>query len=107
MNFSVYAVPGSPYQLSAQWSTPIPDYVNFTAYTVYCNTSVSQAYPEQMIGPNVPTVRSVVSGTTLAAVITGLNPYTNYDCYATANTSVGEGNNSVVVTARTAEAGVC
>ena len=96
LNFSVSTVPGSPYQLSALWSPPIPKNGIITAYTVNCNISASQAYPEQMIGPNVPTVRSVVNGTTLAATITGLNPYTNYDCYVTANTSVGTGMKSKI-----------
>ena len=49
------------------------------------------------------TLRSVVNGTLLTATITGLNPYTNYDCYVTANTSVGEGSLSSVATARTDE----
>ena len=100
-------VPGSPSALSANWSVPIPKNGIITAYTVYCNTSASQAYPEQVIGPNIPTIRSVVNGTTLAVTFnTGLNPYTQYSCYVTANTSAGEGNPSViVVTTRTAEGG--
>ena len=102
LNLSVSTVPGSPNQLSASWSPPIPKNGIIIAYTVYCNTSASQAYPEQMIGPNVPTVRSVVNGTTLATVFTtGLSPYTQYNCYVTANTSVGEGTPSQIVTART------
>ena len=73
---------------------------------MYCNTSASQAHPEQVIGPNIPTIRSVVNGTTLAVTFTtGLNPYTNYSCYVTANTSAGEGSPSVIVTARTVEDG--
>ena len=100
-------VPRSPHQLSALWSPPIPKNGIITAYTVYCNTSASQAYPEQLIGPNVATPRSVVNGTTLGATITGLNPYTNYDCYITANTSVGEGSLSAVTTARTDESCEC
>ena len=58
-----------------------------------------------MIGSNVPTVRSVVNGTTLATTLTGLNPYTQYSCYVTANTSVGQGSPSVVVTRQTAQSG--
>ena len=96
-------VPGSPDQLSALWSPPIPKNGIITAYTVYCNNSASQAYPEQMIGPNVPTARSVVNGTTLTATITGLNPYTNYDCYVTGNTSIGEGMQSNIVSNTTDE----
>ena len=103
VNYSMSTVPGSPNQLSALWTPPIPKNGIITAYTVYCNTSASQAYPEQMIGQNVPTARSVVNGTTLAAIITGLNPYTNYDCYVTANTSVGEGMYSNIDTERTRE----
>ena len=73
---------------------------------MYCNTSASQAYPDQVIGPNIPTIRSVVNGTTLAITFnTGLNPYTQYSCYVTANTSAGEGSHSVIVFARTVEAG--
>ena len=73
---------------------------------MYCNTSASQAYPEQVIGPNIPTIRSVVNGTTLAVTFnTGLNPYTQYSCYVTANTSAGEGSPSAVMTAQTVEDG--
>eukprot|EP00731_Ephydatia_muelleri_P007441 Em0003g1689a len=101
---SVSTVPGSPNQLSASWSSPIPKNGIIIAYTVYCNTSTSQAYPEQVIGPNVPTARSVVNGTTLAVIYsTGLNPYTQYDCYVTANTSVGEGTPSSIITTTTSE----
>ena len=104
-------VPGSPNQLSASWSPPIPKNGIITEYTVYCNTSTSQAYPEQVIGPNVPTVRSILNGATLGTMFippatsiifnTNLNPYTQYNCYVTANTSVGEGTPSQIVTART------
>ena len=102
LNLSVSTVPGSPNQLSASWSPPIPKNGIIIAYTVYCNTSASQAYPEQVIGPNVPTVRSVVNGTTLAVILTtGLSPYTQYNCYVTANTSAGEGTPSQIVIAMT------
>ena len=104
-NFSLSAVAGSPYQLSASWSVPIPRNGIITGYSVYCNTSANQPYPEQMIGPNVPTIRSVVNGTTLAATLSGLNPYTQYSCYVTANTSVGEGSLSSIFTMLTAQSG--
>ena len=70
---------------------------------MYCNTSANQSYPEQVIGPNIPTIRSVVNGTTLAVTLTGLNPYTQYSCYVTANTSVGEGSPSVILTVQTGQ----
>eukprot|EP00731_Ephydatia_muelleri_P018403 Em0011g443a len=75
-----------------------------TGYIVYCNTSANQVYPEQRIGPNIPTIRSVVNGTTMASTFyTGLNPFTQYSCYVCANSSVGEGSPSMIVTARTDE----
>ena len=70
---------------------------------MYCNTSANQTYPEQSIGPNLPTIKSVVNGTTLAATLSGLSPYTQYSCYVTANTSVGEGGPSDISTSRTVE----
>ena len=77
-------------------------YGNITAYTVYCKTSASQAYSEQIIGPNIPTNRSIVTGATLATVFSiGITPYTQYNCYVTANTSIGEGTPSQIMTART------
>ena len=103
IDVALTSVPGSPTALFANWSAPIPRNGIITWYTVYCNTSASQAYPEQVIGPNIPTIRSVVNRTTLA--VTGLNPYTQYSCYVTANTSAGEGSPSVIVTARTGEEG--
>ena len=93
-------------ELYINWSVPIPRNGIITGYTVYCNTSINQSFPEQVIGPNIPTIRSVVNGTTLAVIFnTGLNPYTQYSCYVTANTSAGEGSPSVIVTARTVEDG--
>ena len=104
-NFSLSPVVSSPTQLSASWSVPIPRNGIITGYSVYCNISANQTYPEQIIGPNVPTIRSAVNGTTLATTLTGLNPYTQYSCYVTANTSVGEGSSSSILTALTTELG--
>ena len=72
---------------------------------MYCNTSANQAYPEQVIGSNVPTIRSTVNGTTLATTLTGLNPFTQYSCYVTANTAVGQGSSSAILTVQTAQSG--
>ena len=104
-NFSLSSVAGSPTQLSASWSVPIPRNGIITGYSVYCNTSANQTYPEQVIGSNVPTIRSAVNGTTRATSLTGLNPYTQYSCYVTANTSVGEGSPSMVASSNTVEGG--
>ena len=72
---------------------------------MYCNISANQSYPEQVIGSNLPTIVSVVNGATLAVNLTGLNPYTQYSYYVTANTSVGEGSPSTIVTVQTAQSG--
>ena len=69
---------------------------------MYCNESTNLTNTEQT---NIPIIRSLVDGTTLATTLTGLNPYTQYSCYVTANTSVGEGSPSNVLTAITNEAG--
>ena len=104
-NFSLSPVAGSPSQLSASWSVPIPRNGIITGYSVYCNTSANQTYPEQMIGPNEPTIRSVVNGTTMAATLSGLSPYTQYSCYVTANTSVGQGSPSATLTTLSVQSG--
>ena len=104
-NFSLFPVAGSPTQLFASWSVPIPRNGIITGYSVYCNTSANQTFQEQVIGPNVPTIRSVVNGTTLAATVTGLSPQTQYICYVIANTSVGEGSPSAVFTMITVKSG--
>ena len=70
---------------------------------MYCNISANQTYPEQLIESNVSTIRSIVDGTTLAVTLTGLNTYTQYSCYVTANTSVGEGGPSDISTSSTVE----
>ena len=104
-NFSLSSVAGSPTQLTASWSVPIPRNGIITGYSVYCNTSANQTYPEQMIGSNMATIRSAVNGTTLATTLTGLNPYTQYSCYVTANTSVGQGSPSTISTTQTTQSG--
>ena len=104
-NFNLSAVASSPSQLSASWSVLIPRNGIITGYSVYCNTSANQSYPEQVIGSNIPTIISVVNGTTLAVTLTGLNPYTKYSCYVTANTSAREGSPSIILIVQTAQSG--
>ena len=92
--------------LLATWTPPTHRNSGIIAYTVYCNTSATQEYDEQVIGMNAPTIRAVVNGTTLVAMFdTNLSPYSQYDCYVTANTSAGEGRASNIMTARTRESG--
>ena len=105
LSFSLLPVSMQPTMLTANWSAPIPKNGIITSYNVYCSTSLNQTYPEQVIGSNMPTIRSVVDGTTLVVTLTGLNPFTQYSCYVTANTSVGEGSPSATFSTRTVEGG--
>ena len=94
LNFSLAPISGSPDMLLAMWTAPAKQNSFITAYTVYCNTSATQAYIKPL----------VVNGTTLTTIIDhDLGPYSQYDCYVTANTSSGEGMASRVLSARTSE----
>ena len=92
--------------LSASWSETIPRNGIITGYSIYCNTSANQSYPEQVIGQNTPTIRSVVNAETLNTVFNlNFTWFTQYSCYVTANTSAGEGSPSMIATAMTGEGG--
>ena len=94
LNVSLSAVPGSPDQLTATWTPPIPKNGIITAYTVYCNNSTAL-------------ITLVVKGTTQAVIFNvGYYPFTQYSCYVTANTSVGEGAPSQVVNSTTSQTGM-
>ena len=94
LNFSMAPISGSPDMLLAMWTAPAQKNSAIITYTVYCNTSATQAYIEPL----------VVNGTTFTAIIDNdLGPYSQYDCYVTANTSAGEGMASDVMTARISE----
>ena len=75
-----------------------------THYNVYCQEAhfvVSLGSGDGMfVLPKTPsqlTFTSTVQGYKLNTTITGLTPFTDYGCYVSANTSVGEGNFSVTV----------
>ena len=86
------------------WSEPTLQFGIINSYTVYCNKSASEVYPEQEIGPDEPSVRSIVNGTTFTTEISfGHNPFTQYNCYVTANNTFGEGESSLIASQRTVE----
>ena len=101
LNFTLSPVSHSANKLTAMWTPPAVTLGNVINYIVYCNTSDNQTYPEQVIGPNKPTNRSVVNGTTLSVTMIGFMPYTQYDCYVTASSTVGEGTASLLARNRT------
>ena len=105
-NFQLTPVEESSTQLQAMWLPPEPANGEIIAYTIYCRISLEQMYEEQRPEmENIFTEQFSNDGSELSAMINGLLPFTNYDCYVTAGTSVGEGSQSNNSTARTSEAG--
>ncbi|XP_064396511.1 phosphatidylinositol phosphatase PTPRQ-like isoform X3 [Halichondria panicea] len=100
LNFTLSVVTST--QLMASWSPPNPVRGHITAYTVYCNSSAQQAYPE--ISNSAVLASITVDGDSTMMSIPELTPFTSYDCHVTASTSVGEGPPSNTDTAITAEA---
>ena len=65
----------------ASWLPPDFENGNIVAYTLFCRMALDQEY----------TIRGVLNSSTSSATIMDLMPFTSYECYVTANTSVGEG----------------
>ena len=82
-------------ELRVSWQSPAEPNGIITSYTVYYSKSNGT-------GDDSLATR-VVSGGVTETTVQGLTPYTFYDCYTSANTSVGEGNTSDTTTARTDE----
>ena len=104
---TLVTVTDDPTQLSASWSEPLPANGIITAYTLTCSLSPQQFYPEQSNTEPSSIVTIVQDGSTTSATVEGLVQFTNYDCFVTANTSVGEGDSSSTETQRTDESGEC
>ena len=105
---------GEPNNLLATWTVPEDPNGIIQNYTVYCDATVlvegsgvsgAGDLLLDISESNTPTVIVVVPGSDLSVVVMELTPYTYYDCYVTANTSVGEGNSSMVQSAQTDESG--
>lgn len=105
----------SPSQLYVTWAPPLEPNGVITAYKVYCSKSdmyeegsgsgymYLTPFTEENTSTNVNISTSVVPSNATEAIVSGLTPYTWYECYVTANTSVGEGSASHTVVARTDE----
>ena len=96
VSFNLMQLDGEPNQLMASWSPPDPTNGIITAYTVYCRVVSDQGFKA---------VRPTLTGSDSSVTIMGLMPFTSYECYVTANTSVGEGPPSNNDTAMTDEDG--
>ena len=91
LSFNINSSVGKPEQLEASWSPPNNENGIIIAYTVFCKLTSDTDF----------TIRDTLNGSTLSVTILGLMPFTSYECYVTANTSVGEGppsNNDTAVT---------
>ena len=102
------AVQGSPSQLQVSWDPPNQPNGLILSYNVYCyelttNDGSGSGSNDQILYPVDALRLVVIPGNVSEAIVSGLIPYTQYDCYVTANTSVGEGNISAVLSATTDE----
>ena len=101
---SLEPVPNNSSQLSATWELPDPANGVITGYTLYCNRSDQQFYPEQLQAMSEP-IPLGISGDEPSATVMNLDPFTNYNCSISASTSAGEGDRSSEVRQRTNESG--
>ena len=79
-------------------------------YTVFCNEADNHTEPDVEYSSSLGELWSTnvevsVAGNYNSVVVTGLIPYTVYECHVTASTSIGQGNTSLVVSAQTDESG--
>lgn len=93
------------------WDPPAEPNGVILTYSVYCyvlaNDSVASELflvPSDSIVTTMPSFTQVPGNQTEVAVV-DLVPYTDYVCFTTANTSIGESNSSNIVTNRTDESG--
>ena len=127
VNTTLARVVGSPTELYIQWEPPQEPNGIILAYNVYCTEVTANDTQVLYSGSgSIPVATSSGSGTMTAIpgeqndvpdytnlVVTNgtesevfvedLTPFTNYGCFITANTSVGEGTSSMIVTATTDE----
>ncbi len=76
---------GLPTQLHITWTEPAKPNGVITSYSVRCAAITGESEGLEPV---------VLSGNTLDMYVTGLEPYTEYGCFVTANTSAGEGETS-------------
>ena len=126
MNTTLARVVGSPTDLYIQWKIPDEPNGMIIAYNVYCKeiivddvqqilgsasgSSIGTSNEWTMSGEDDGlgdmadyTILVVTNGTESDVFVENLTPFTNYGCFVTANTSVGEGSSSRIVTATTDE----
>ena len=108
LNPNVKTVVGSPTELLVTWDPPAESNGIIVIYTIYyysLRIAENQNFSNVTIQSPLDHVQ-VLSNETVA-VLVGLTPYTFYGCQVTANTSVGEGNFSLLQFNITDESGKC
>ena len=135
MNTTLARVDGSPTKLYIHWKPPEEPNGIIVAYSTYCKVMITNDV-QQILGSasgisgSTPITASsgltmsgeeesgfddtsdyvisvVTNGTESKAFVEDLTPFTNYGCFITANTSVGEGSSSMIDTATTDESSKC
>ena len=86
--------------LMASWTRPMPANGVIATYTLYCTGVEEQFYEDQIVPGQF---FSSLGGNVLSTTLENLLPFTIYECYITANTSAGEGDESSPVMKRTNE----
>ncbi len=103
----VKTVLGGPFSLDVSWDLPNDPNGVITYYNIYC-----VVYQDSNMGSGDATVvdsltaisnNNVIMSSQMNTTVTSLVPFTNYLCYASANTSVGEGSVSTPVSGTTDE----
>ena len=134
VNTTLARVDGSPTKLYIHWKPPEEPNGIIVAYNIYCKVIIATDV-QQILGSasgtsgSTPITASsgltmsgegsgfndisdyvisvVTNGTESKAFVEDLTPFTNYGCFITANTSVGEGSSSKIDTATTDESSKC
>ena len=102
---------GNPTSLFISWSEPTTLNGFISHYTVYCeeeDTTGSGSggfVSPSTVSMNQYMTNDTVPGNSTFAVLSGLVPYTTYNCFVSASTSAGESSFSPMVTATTDESG--
>ena len=101
-NTTLATVTGFPASLYIQWEPPQEPNGIILAYTVYCKEVIAGDGEESFVA-TPDAIVAVTNGTQSAIHVDDLTPFTTYGCYITANTSVGEGESSIILRATTDE----
>ena len=98
-------VVGSPTELLVAWDPPAERNGIILSYTIYYYNQPMENDPDVPVTSQLDYEQVRTNET--AAVLVNLTPYSYYGCLITANTSVGEGNSSLLRFNITDESGKC